>query len=137
MIKDYEQLFSKMTPPTPPAHLFEKIMILIHKEQRRRLGFRVLIFSIGLVGSLAALVPSFQDVQARFAESGFVTFLSLPFSDAKMVIANWQNFSMALLEALPIMSTVSFLAVVLILLGSLKYLANDIRFFNPHHLTPK
>lgn len=135
MRKDYEQLFSKLTPKAPPAHLFEKIMVRIHKEENRRLRFRIFAFSVGLLGSLVALIPSFQYLQVNFSESGFVTFLTLVFSDLKIVIANWQNFSLALLESLPIMSTVSFLAVILIFLGSIKYLANDILFFNQNHLT--
>lgn len=130
MREDYQKLFSHLESPEPPAGLFEKIMRRISNEQHiSTFKWRIALFSTGVVGSIAAFIPVFQMAKSAFAESGFTQFFSLFFSDLELVVSHWQNFILALLESLPVMSTVALLATVFIFISSLKFLTRDI---NPH-----
>lgn len=133
MRKDYEKLLTHFQSAEPPDDLFDKIMSRINLERRLLvIKRRFVIFSIGLVGSIVAFIPVFRMVQTGFNESGFVEFFSLIFSDSGVVISYWQNFTLTLLESLPVMSIAVFLATVFVFLGSLKFLVQDIKIiFNP------
>jgi len=127
MHKDWENLFNCLETPEPADGLFDKILQRIRKEQRLSIFRRQLaLFSIGVVGSSVALIPAFQMVQSELVASGFVEFFSLLFSDLGLVMAHWQNFVFALLESLPVMSIVAFLAVIFIFIESLKFLTHNI-----------
>lgn len=133
MRKDYEKLFTHLTPPEPPDGLLNNIMKRIHREQRvRMLKWRFGFFAMVFIGSSIAAIPAFQSVQASLAESGFMEFLSLMFADTGAVMAYWQSFTAALLETLPIMSIALFLVVIFSFLESLKYVVRDFRVvFSP------
>ncbi len=112
----------------PPIGLFEKIMNRIHKEERLLvIKRRIVIFSIGLVGSLSGFIPAFKMARIGFIESGFFQFSSLIFSDFSIVMAYWQSFAAALLETLPIMSIIVLLGILFVFLESLKYLTKNIK----------
>jgi hypothetical protein len=118
MLND-EQLFS---------YLFEKIICRIQKEKRMlNLKRRLAFFSVGLLGSITAFIPTFHLVQHGLAESGFIKFFSLLFSDIRTVMSYWQNFVFALLESLPIVSIAALLATIFVFLESVKFLVQDIR----------
>lgn len=128
MNKDYEKLFSQLETPEPAAGLFDKIIQRIRREQRLLvIKRRLVLFSVGTLGSVVAFIPVFRLVQSGLAESGFMEFFSLIFSDLGLVTAHWQNFVLALLESLPVMSVVMFLAVIFIFIESLKFLTRDIK----------
>ena len=129
MDKDYEKLFSQFQTPEPPAGLFDKIMKRIHRKQRLLIFKRLALFSIGVIGSGAAFVPVFQMVQSGLNESGFIKFFLLLFSDLELVMANWQNFGLALLESLPVMSIVAFLALIFVFVESLKFLTQNVKTY--------
>lgn len=114
-------------PKEPFEALFKKVMRRIKQEQRLLVVKRLAAFSIILAGSAAAFVPAFRMVSADFAESGFVEFFSLIFSDSALITAYWQNFVFVLLESLPVMSMIVFLITVLAFLSSLKYIVRDAR----------
>lgn len=120
----------------PPIGLFEKIISRIHRERRiLTIKRRIIIFSVGLVGSLAAFFPALKMVSAELSSSGFNQFFSLIFSDFTVVMRYWQSFVMTLLETLPVMSLMVLLAVIFILLESSKYLAKNVKaIFNHNHL---
>ncbi len=117
----------------PPEELFGKIMHRISKEQRLlRAKRRIIIFSIGLFGSLLAFIPTFHMLRTGIIESGFIEFFSLLFSDSWVVMTYWQNFILTLLESIPSLSIAAFLTTVFVFLGSLKYLMRNIKMI----LTP-
>jgi ABC-type phosphate/phosphonate transport system permease subunit len=113
----------------PPKGLLEKILKRIHREERffiiRRLG----IFSVTLLGSIIAFIPVLKMLLSDFAKSGFFNFFSLAFSDFSTVASYWQNFTVILLETLPIISLVLFLAVILVFLQSVKSLTKNILIY--------
>jgi len=124
--KDYEKLFIRLEPLQAPEELFGKIMERIHRQERlAALRKRLIIFSIGLIASLAAFIPALRLMQQSLAESGFAQFFSLIFSDFGIVLTYWQNFALTLLESLPVLSVAAFLATIFIFLESLKFLVRD------------
>ncbi|MDD5626397.1 MAG: hypothetical protein PHW01_00055 [Patescibacteria group bacterium] len=131
MHKNYEQLFSHLTPPEMPDNLFEKTMRRIQKERQSSiLKRKVMILSIGMIGIIgaaAAFIPAFKMAQTELSESGFPYFLSLIFSDFETVVAYWQNFIMSLLETLPVMGLATLLLTILVFLGSLKFLVRNVK----------
>ena len=110
----------------PPKGLLEKILKRIHKEERLLAFRRIIIFSLMLAGSLLGFFPSLKMLLSDFNSSGFISFFSLIFSDFSSVTTYWQSFTMILLETLPAVSLVLFLAVVLIFLQSIKSLTKNV-----------
>ena len=128
MRKDYEKLFTHLTPPEPPEGLLNKIMARIREEERLlSIKKRLILFSSVVLVSAGAFIPVINAFQAEFAQSGFSQLLSLMFSDFGSVIANWQDFGLTILESLPAMSIISFLATALVFLWSLKHLAQALK----------
>jgi hypothetical protein len=128
MRKDYEKLFTHLTPPEPPAGLFNKIMARIHEEERLlSIKKRLILFSTAVIISAGAFIPIINAFQTEFAQSGIYQFLSLIFTDSGTVLSLWQDFSLALLESLPAVSTIALLATMLFFLWSLKHFAQAIK----------
>lgn len=114
--------------------LFEETMLRIRREKKLlTIKRRIVIFSVIFIGSIIAFVPVFHSLEKSISESGFMQFLSLFFSDFKIVAIYWQSFALSLLETLPVLNLAIFLVVVLALLESVKFLAKDIKFFLPQH----
>lgn len=114
--------------PEPRAELFDTVMKRIRKEERFLLmRKRLAAATVMMLGSGIMLFPLFGAVRTSLAESGFMEFLSLIFSDFKLVLSYWQSFSWALLESFPATSFAGFLAALLIFLGALKYIAQDLK----------
>ncbi|MBI4991682.1 MAG: hypothetical protein HZB99_00490 [Candidatus Harrisonbacteria bacterium] len=136
MRRDYKKLFTHFTPPEPPEGLFDKIIARIREEEQLLfVKRRLILFSIAVVVSATAFIPAINAFQQEFAQSGFSQFLSLIFSDLGSVMANWQDFGLAILESLPAVSIITFLATTLIFLWSLKHLAQAIKIvFNQPQL---
>lgn len=110
----------------PPSGLFERIVNRIHKEQRLlTIRRRIAIFSVGLSGSSVVFIPVFKMLSAELAESGFIQFLSLLFSDFSIVARYWQSFVLTLLETLPAISLIVFLTIIFVFLESLKFLIKN------------
>jgi hypothetical protein len=74
--------------------------------KRRTVGFSVLFFVC-----LVLLVPAFIYLNRDLHTSGFTSFFSLIFSDTSLLVAHLKEFSLSLLEALPVVSLVAFLIV--------------------------
>ena len=111
----------------PPRDLLEKILKRIHHEERVLVLRRVVLFSITLLASLVAFVPTIKMLSSDLNHSGFLQFSSLMFSDFSTVAAYWQSFTMILLETLPVASLALFLAVLLTFLESAKSLTKNVK----------
>lgn len=131
MNQNYEKLFQYCSTPSAPEGLLDKIMDGISRQQRSFISkLKLAIFSLGLVGSLTALFPVFKMVQSSMAETGFFQFVSLMFTDSQYVVSYWQNFTMSLLQSLPVINLAIFLAVIFIFLESLKFFVRNLRNFH-------
>ncbi len=119
-----------------PEGLFAKVLARLDLERKalsmRRRFFMAGAFFLGVVGSVT---PVWKIFAADISRSGFSQYFSLLFSDSKTVFVNWQDYSLGLLESLPILSTVLFLATVLLFLVAIKYAAKYSKGFSAHRLT--
>jgi hypothetical protein len=130
MDKKLEEISESFNLVEPPTGLFDKVMCRIEREKKiLTLRRRIIIFSIGLIGSAVAFIPAFQYARSGFVESGFYSFFSLFFSDTEIVLAYWENFAQSLLETLPVLGLAVFLTTVAVFLESLKMLVRDLKIF--------
>ena len=98
----------------PPPTLFKKVILAIKKEEARRqkrliFGF----FSLFLI-SFTALPFSFELLLSSFKNSGVIYFISTALSNFKLFLNFWKDFSLAILEVLPIGEISIFLLNVIV-----------------------
>ncbi|PIT90111.1 hypothetical protein COU23_00350 [Candidatus Kuenenbacteria bacterium CG10_big_fil_rev_8_21_14_0_10_36_11] len=131
MPQNFEQLFSNLSQPEPRPRLFERVWNRLQKEKQLLIVKRKLfLISILSVITGVGLAPVSKSVYINFAESGFFKFFSLIFSDFNAVMASWKNYLISLLETLPVMNLILLLAVFLIFLEALKFLAKNIKIIS-------
>ncbi len=130
MEQNYHQLFSHLKTAEPPAGLLPKVLKRLEKEAARsaaRARRQLALASLLLLSSLVALVPIFRAAYADLSASGFLSYLSLLFSDFSIVVSSWQSFAFSLLETIPVVSLTLLLAVTFIFLFALRFFARDVR----------
>ncbi|PIU01893.1 hypothetical protein COT68_00785 [bacterium (Candidatus Torokbacteria) CG09_land_8_20_14_0_10_42_11] len=128
MRQDFEKLFAHLPSPAMPDGFLEKIIRRVQNERQFLiLKRKIIFFSIGLAGSTAAFPPALQILKQAFSDSAFFHFFTLLFSDFEIIVASWQSFLFSLLERLPIASLALFFSILLALLGSLKFLAKNLK----------
>lgn len=123
----YYCLVMKTLNLNPPPGLLDKILKRIHREERLLVLRRFILFSTTLVVSIIGFIPTFKMLLSDSAESGFLHFFALIFSDFSTVAAYWQSFAMILLETLPAASLALLLIILFTFLGSLRYLIRNIK----------
>jgi hypothetical protein len=137
MKNDLKELFKNILSIEPPNDLAAKITLRIEEEKElRKIRRQFFLFIFSSAGSLGAIALIFYFVKLKMLETGFWQLLSLLFSDFKIILANWQNFSLALLETLPVPLIVSLLFCSLLFIISLKFLIKDIKILKSpvfHH----
>ena len=109
MRKDYEKLFTHLTPSEPPTGLFDRILLAIKREQElqntKRLAFGFLAL---LAVSLIAAPFSWVLFSGQMAESGVLQFISVAMSDLGTFLSIWPDSIMAVAESLPVTGIVLF-----------------------------
>jgi len=109
MRQDFEKLFSHLKPAEPPAGLFDRIIMAIKREQELQHTKRLLFsFLFLLVASLIMTPLSWTILVSQVENSGILYFVSTAVSDFGTFLFLWQDFSLAILESLPIMGIVVF-----------------------------
>jgi hypothetical protein len=110
MRRDYEQLFSHLKPLEPPAGLFDRIILAIKREQEfqhtKRLAFGFLAL---LLVSLASAPFSWSLFTSQVQNSGILYFISTAAADLGAYLVLWQDFSLAIVESLPIVGITVFI----------------------------
>jgi ABC-type phosphate/phosphonate transport system permease subunit len=127
---------NKSLPPEPSPELFARIISKISQERKNYNLRRLVFYSVIFVASVISLVPAIGVLVNSATETGFSDFIYLLFTDYSVILVYWQSFSLALLETLPVASTIICLTLVLIILESLKIIIRDAkvplsRFFQP------
>lgn len=109
MRRNYSKSFKHFKPAEPSAGLFDRIILAIKKEQELQHTKRLLLgFLILSVASFAALPISWAMLVNQVESSGILHFISVAVSDFGMFLALWQDFSLAILESLPILGMAVF-----------------------------
>ena len=121
MRKDYEKLFTHLKPPEPPTSLFGRIILAISREQElqntRKLAFGFLAL---LVISLTATPFSWSLFSEQMTESGILQFMSIAVNDLGIFFAFWQDFSLAIVESLPVMGITIFVLNMILVVFTLR-----------------
>ena len=117
-----------------PQDLLKKIVKQIYKEQHMRARRHIAFVYTGLASLISILSMAFYWMQASFINSGCMQLLSLIFSDFRIVAADWQDFSIAVLESLPILTIAIFLGIMFAVLQLLAYMAKDREKIARHYL---
>jgi len=95
----------------PPAGLFDRIIRAIEREQGRRQARKLLFgFSALLVVSLVSTPFSLLFLIGQIKSSGIFYYFSAAIGNLGLFLALWQDFSLAILEALPIIAMAVFAA---------------------------
>ena len=116
----------------PANTLFGRIVTAIHYKQEQSRLQHVRIFASSAFLSVAALVPVFINLIQAFKTSNFGVYFSLLFSDGGLFPAFWKELGIALVDSLPILAVAITLALIGILLWSLRGM---VRFMNYQHLS--
>ncbi|MDD4290435.1 MAG: hypothetical protein PHH83_04195 [Patescibacteria group bacterium] len=125
---NYKELFSKLEEKQSDLALFMGVMSKINKEKKRLAVIRIVLFSCGFLGSIIAFIPVFNTLYVNLVQSGFMSFVSLLFSDLEIVLSNLDSFIFILFENLPVIWIVLSLFIVWVFLESLRYLFRNITF---------
>lgn len=112
MSDNYEKLFQNLERLEPSEKLRARILARIDFKIKRFATIRLVFSALATTASLVAVIPSFQYATREFSQSGFYRYFSLIFSDSGAVIASWREFSLSLIESLPITEAVIFLATI-------------------------
>lgn len=107
--KDYEKLFTHLTSVEPPIGLFDKIILAIKREQELQKTKRLLFgFLSLLVVSFVTMPFSWVMLVEQVKSSGIFYLISTAISDFGTFLKLWQDFSLAILESLPLTGIIAF-----------------------------
>lgn len=112
----------------PRPAVLSTVLFRVHEEQqlsRLRRTFLAMCSMAVLSGVGIFLVA--QTIIESLSSSGFFRFLSLIVSDGVALVPYWQEYVYSLLEALPIVSLVVFVALFIIFLRSLQGVLSDVK----------
>lgn len=111
-----------------PESLRGNILLGIHTEEKRRAKRLLVVSAVVATSSLVGIIASLKYALVTLYESSFYSYASLLFSDPDVVTQYWKEFSLALLESLPVIGIVLCLIAVFALLMSLRLFAQNMRF---------
>jgi len=121
MRKDYEKLFSSLSPSEPPKGLFDRIISAIRKEQELRKTRRLLLgFLSVLVISLVMMPFSWKLLLEQIENSGIIYFISAALGNFGVFLSLWQNFGLAIVESLPIAAIAIFTINIVLILFTIR-----------------
>jgi len=121
MRKDYEKIFTHLAPPEPPVGLFERIIAAIKREQEMKQTKRLLFgfFSL-LVISFIAMPFSWNLFAVQMKSFGTLSFISAAAGNLDVFFTFWKEFSLAILESIPILGLVLFIVNIALLLFTVR-----------------
>ena len=121
MRKDYEKLFKYVKPQEPSVGLFDKIIMAIKKEQELQHTKRLLFgFLFLLIISIISTPFSFILLINQTKSSGIHYFISSAFSNFSVFITFWKEFSLAILESMPVVAVAIFILDMALVLFTLR-----------------
>jgi hypothetical protein len=120
MGREYERLFGALPKNSAPAYLCERVFGAIHRERVRILRRRLVFSSCTAAASLFGAVFAVRAFAAALETSGFTDYASLIVSDHDAVLASGNVFLYTLLESLPGPEAVLVLALIAVLIQSVR-----------------
>ncbi|MDB4939894.1 MAG: hypothetical protein JWO40_319 [Candidatus Doudnabacteria bacterium] len=110
--------------------LVEQVLYRIeHERQLKAARIRLFVSVLSFFGLLILAVPTWQMTRTDIINSGFGQQFNLMFYDFRNILNYWQDFSVGLMEELPVLSVVQFLAVLAGLVFALKVIFKNGKVF--------
>jgi hypothetical protein len=107
----------------PPPGLLGRVMSRIEREREvRTIRKRLAIFAAFFAGNLSVSLPVWNFFRADIVRSGLWRYFIILFYDFREVTKFFGDYVFSLLESLPVLSLICFLAVVLAMVYLLKAL---------------
>lgn len=125
-MQDNLRLAIKKLEHNPPAGLLGVVMARVTAEEARRARVNSFVFSGVTLVSLIVAIIMFEYAAQEFAQSEFLQYFSLVFSDAGAVLASWKEFLLVLAESVPLTELIFALIATLISFGSIKAVIKNI-----------
>jgi len=121
---------SFLTEVDPPEGLSARVLLCIRAEKQRIARIRLYLFGTASAISFVALFPALQYTFYEIANSGFTDYASLLFSDATSLLPYWREFTMSLVETLPVFGLIISLGLVFLMLESLRTAIRNMNVMN-------
>lgn len=121
MDKNLKEIFQKIKPNSK-TDLVEHIWSVIVTREKKAARLKFWLFSFLGICSLTGLVPAFKILTTDLAHSGFYEYASLSFSKGGFLSAYWKEFSILIVESLPIISIALSLSLVFFFFLSLRFI---------------
>lgn len=110
-----------------PARLLPKILFQIRRQEEAAAKRRLVFFALFFMATLIFTAFAWNLARLQFSQSGITQILGLIFSDFSTVLANWKEFSLSLLESLPVLPAALALGSVMGLLVLFKSVVQTAR----------
>jgi hypothetical protein len=110
----------------PERRLSDGILLSISNLEHKKARAMFWVYSTISALSFVGLFPIIKLLVSRFAQSGFYEYLSLAFSDSR-ALTYWKEIILSITESIPMTSLILFLALVFILILSLRFMVRNIR----------
>jgi len=133
---DLKKLFSELGGQNIPPSLYNDIVFKLETARIKKARLGLIFQGVLSLVSFVIAFPIFLNVAERFSQSGFFQYLSLVFTDGEIVLSNWKVFASSLLESAPFYEATIFLAVVFVLLQSLKFAVRNLKIAQFHVYQP-
>lgn len=119
MTEKLKNAFKAISDINPSSGLEGRVLARIEAEIGRAARRKRLFSWIGFGASFATAVVAIVYAGSALVQSEFWSLSSLLFTDAGVVLADWQTFGLSLLETLPAVSLTLLLVPVTVLFLSL------------------
>ncbi|MEI6528508.1 MAG: hypothetical protein WCO10_02430 [bacterium] len=125
MTRIIKDLFRGAMEASSLTVLQSKILAEIAELEIRKNKRRLIWGGVFSVASLTAFLPMAYFTIVEFSQSGLGSYLSLLVSDSSVVMANFGDYVLSVVEATPFMAiTVTLLSVYLLLISVRYFLSN-------------
>jgi hypothetical protein len=125
MEKKIRQIFKNISELEPAPKLAGFILAKINRERSKIIREKKALVWAGLFGSALAAVYAVSFFGQEIFGSEFWSLASLAFSDINIVLINWNDYVLSLLETLPVINIVIILIPTFIFLLSLNLYFNS------------
>lgn len=112
MDKGYRKLFGHLDLMESPNNLKSQIVKKIETKEKRLQTARVWIFGSSSIASLGLALSTVIYLANSIKQTGFWQYFSLIFSENKLILDYWREFTLSLIESLPIVGLIILLASI-------------------------
>ena len=135
MTQNIQEIFKNLKNIEPSRGLEGKILKAISLENSRKVAKKLLYARAGLAVSFGALVYTLFVFGKAFLQSDFWNLLKLTLSDTGIIAGHFGDFSISLLESLPVVEIFAMLVPVFVIMLMLSWYFRFSNNNNFKHIT--